>query len=935
MRDELEPVGSVLLRRLNSRLSEKRRQIERLKFAIQAVWTESDAATVGRASEHPFASQNVVPSHRACVASKSFRSVGSQEAFLSKEVTKCSFAAFPPADLLEEQRHGQAAGVSLSDALSFTMSAPTSAGSSAVLSSYASSSPTLDFAIRALAEWRENPSDEALNKRVQQICLEFLLAQDDPHWFCSHGATGGDENIRKDQLFEIATFCVRLVGFKATGKVQEWRNCIDKLLLECCGCVKGWLKAQSEVGDKYLKRRWTEDVVRNWHASLLTKERQRIKDALASFDAADQSRTVPIPLVYHILLDQAMYSQSDILTHLSERVALIPIRKDDWPTKQSVPAGLLFLQMHKASKLRNWAIRILPFFGPISVAVWEENGSQIPRVVAEILDTLSKRDRSIRSGVQASLDPSSLSAQMATDSRPFWSGLYAMLSALESDILRNYFSGRGDKLDIVRLISGHLGDRGDHWLDVLRCFRLLLEKLDQDPWRNVMDRKGKGKATLDIDGEIDLGYVGARLHDALDNDSFAATLQAMPALPSSEQAAQQKALFGWVQPFLRSLRSSYLFSPIYSIILGRLLAEYGQKTHYDEAVQAKSIQVAMEACLDLFGHGVDRSGSEYLDQAITELDRHVAIIAKVAFDRSFLASPIWQDASASARAFVSAMANRDAQSIRKYVYALIDARKGLSSKDKDGPPPWQLPHLGTCEALLSACVQPMTLSANIDGIASFVQALAVTSHIARLSSRSWLAGKEESKDKRLKAGVKTANEALVNFYKPICDMLRVMADEDPSTIKQMLHTEGTAEAVTILILSPTEDIANAAQSLIRQAYDVSSRQDCFRALFQDLPEPALKGVVVSLRTFKDSAQRLPEACGQAKRLVRCLTDVINVLCDPTERLIRDEAWVEKHNAQSLVSKIWNLMCADIALIFEKTEQWSVMFENEEMTDWVS
>jgi hypothetical protein len=64
MRNKLEPVGSVLLRRLNSRLSEKRSRIERLKAAIQAVWIESDAAIVDRALGHPSASQNVVPSHR-------------------------------------------------------------------------------------------------------------------------------------------------------------------------------------------------------------------------------------------------------------------------------------------------------------------------------------------------------------------------------------------------------------------------------------------------------------------------------------------------------------------------------------------------------------------------------------------------------------------------------------------------------------------------------------------------------------------------------------------------------------------------------------------------------------------------------------------------------------------------------------------------------
>lgn len=828
------------------------------------------------------------------------------------------------------------------------MSGPASAGSAYSFASTSTSTsttsmprPTLQQAIQRLAEWRDNPGDEALNKRVQQICLEYLLAQDDQHWFCDQANDANDddetERERKAQLYEIATFCVRLVGFKATGKVQEWKNRLDKLLLGCCGCVNGWIRACSEVGDKYLRRRWAEDVVRNWHASLLARERQRVKDALTSFSLEqEQAQTLPIPLVYNVLVDQAMYSQPDILSLLAERVPLISLRQEDWPTNLSVPAGLLFMQVHKTSKLRNWAVRALAFFKPVSMSAWERAGIQLPKTVVEIYETLARRDRSIKSGVQSATEPLSLPAQIATDPKAFWSGLYNVISVLDADVLRAYFSGGGDKIDIVRLLCGHLGDRGEHWLEVLRCFRLLLKKLDQDTWRNVLDRKGKGKATLDIDGEIDLGYVGARLHDALDNDSFSATLQGVPQLAYPDQAAQLSALFGWIQPFLSSLRASYLFTPIFSIVLGRLLAEYGQKAHYDDRIQARSIQVATETCLNLFGspEGGSDGIAEQLNQAVSELDRHVTIIAKVAFDRAIARSEIWREASTAARAFAGTMATRDAQSIRKYIYALIDARKSLSNKDKDGPP-WRLPHLGTCEALLSACVQPMRLSANVEGLASFVKALSHISHLARLSSRSWLAGKEEGKDKRLKAGVKTANEALESFSKPACEMLRLMADEDPNTIKELLHFEGIGEAVTILILSPTEDIANAAQSLTRQAYDVSSRQDCFRALFQDIPEAALRGLVTSLRTFKDSALRLPEACGQAKRLVRCLTDVINVLCDPSEQLIRDENWVEKHNAQSQISKIWNLMCTDISIIFDKTEQWSVMFENEEMTEWAS
>ena len=159
----------------------------------------------------------------------------------------------------------------------------------------------------------------------------------------------------------------------------------------------------------------------------------------------------------------------------------------------------------------------------------------------------------------------------------------------------------------------------------------------------------------------------------------------------------------------------------------------------------------------------------------------------------------------------------------------------------------------------------------------------------------------------------------------------------PAAIEALLRQSGVAKDVTILMLCPSEDLQGAAQTLVGQAFDADVRVECFHAMLRNLTSDALEGIFAFLETFKTYATTVPEACDISKALVRCLTDVIEVLCSSPDSLLLDDEFLRSDKGAGLrlaLPKFWTLMTESISVIFRKTPAWSVYFEAEDMIRWM-
>ena len=162
-------------------------------------------------------------------------------------------------------------------------------------------------------------------------------------------------------------------------------------------------------------------------------------------------------------------------------------------------------------------------------------------------------------------------------------------------------------------------------------------------------------------------------------------------------------------------------------------------------------------------------------------------------------------------------------------------------------------------------------------------------------------------------------------------------NNSPEVTQSLLRRPGVAKDVAVLMLCPSEDLQGAAQSLVGQAFDVDGRVECFHAMLRNLLGDTLQGIFAFMETFSKYTAIVPEACDISKALVRCLTDVIEVLCSSPDSLLLDDEFLKTDSGISLraaMPRLWTLMTESISIIFRKTPLWSVYFDAEDMIRWM-
>jgi len=211
------------------------------------------------------------------------------------------------------------------------------------------------------------------------------------------------------------------------------------------------------------------------------------------------------------------------------------------------------------------------------------------------------------------------------------------------------------------------------------------------------------------------------------------------------------------------------------------------------------------------------------------------------------------------------------------------------------------------------------------------------SHLHPLTENAFaqVLSKQGSKAKIAFNGVNGALTALRTGYSEVIS--KYANYNSPAATEALLRQSGVAKDVTILMLCPSEDLQGAAQALVGQAFDADVRVECFHAMLRNLTSDALEGIFAFLETFKTYATTVPEACDTSKALVRCLTDIIEVLCSSPDSLLLDDEFSRSDKGTGLrlaLPKFWTLMTESISVIFRRTPAWSVYFETEDMIRWM-
>ena len=311
-------------------------------------------------------------------------------------------------------------------------------------------------------------------------------------------------------------------------------------------------------------------------------------------------------------------------------------------------------------------------------------------------------------------------------------------------------------------------------------------------------------------------------------------------------------------------------------------------------------------------------------------------ISSVAFGAKDHKDPEWIKLRPPAKKILSLAFDDDASTIRKGVLMLA---KALREKNIEAAV--VLPSFDVRTSLWKSAYDGMGVKrAEIEGLGLVIRAVARYAHVEILdhTQGAWETSRIEPTLRRrgVRGGVEQLNQSLVTTRTQFASAVERFANINPAdTLLKLWAVPLVPAAAMSLLLSPVEDIHEATQALVQQTFpDVEDRADCFRALLANMPDQSMQGLIDFLSTFVETATVYPEACSMAKFMVRCLTDVIDVLCKAPRGLLLDDVFVNHEGIRRLVPKLWRMMTESISVVFNLTGRWANFYPNDVMVDWM-
>ncbi|CAL1713074.1 unnamed protein product [Somion occarium] len=743
-----------------------------------------------------------------------------------------------------------------------------------------------------LLSLRDNPANtQSASDEVLGLLYNFLLTDNTPedrpfHWFCH----------KADELVvETATFLIRLHAYNSP-RVDAWREQLRRCLFGCHACIQKFQEIKTTSRHTYFGA-FADDVLTNFYQSLSVWELNSVLDGLAEANfrpgtPVQEDRTLssaPSALVYHICASLFVLRDPRIMEILESYPPPKPY--SDWPSDNPAP-GLFLLMMARKSKLIQWATEQVQACKTTPI-----HSDHFLPMHAEALEEVS--------AIVATAPPSNeskatrlTSIPVTDDASILWSSYSTVLRFVPYEWLQ---SSAILKMDVRKVVIGHLSDIGTHFIHVLKSFALLLTRI--------------GPALLE---DEDSGFPVVIFDTVKDNPRF----EDLIAGQSDSWCLE------WIQPFVKAAGELPAFTDVFPIVI-QCLCEQLQHERFKD-VRPRAIDVACKTLhAVLFDPDVKGKPScPETNAACACLDIHANMLVTVGFSNSKLYSgDAWKGARAGVRRLVRLALTKDTKD-------LAIAINTLARPPKDSPPPDPLTIRERIWTQLYKTIDP----SDVEGISILLSILSRLSHTDMQNSVAYSDSlKQFSNLDSARKVLEQVNFAITIFRSGFSDAASRFQLNDMGTMLQLFGTKDVVQHLTMLMFSPMEDLREPAQNIVGITLDVDSRQDCFRELLQSHPCPTMAGILQFLKIFSEYAKIVPEACSVSKSLALCLTDIIDVMCSKDDGLLLQENFLKSleidTNSNSLLTW-WNYMTKALTVIFSRTPRWAAYFNNAEMVLWM-
>jgi len=290
----------------------------------------------------------------------------------------------------------------------------------------------------------------------------------------------------------------------------------------------------------------------------------------------------------------------------------------------------------------------------------------------------------------------------------------------------------------------------------------------------------------------------------------------------------------------------------------------------------------------------------------------------------------WCSARQSARRIIKEALFMDVEQVKEAIVTLSH----ILGQHKQKVARTSLPPLSIREGMwntLFSIIQPE----DTDAIAEIICIVGEIAHLSSIRISVFSVQWEfEAGDETLNEVNKSLATIQSGFSSLICSVSDSGISAHPLDILQ--HT-GVGNAVVKLLLSPCPEIQTAGKTLVGLAFDVDGRMDCFRAMLENLPNPAFDGMFEFFDNFRRYALSMPEACNLSATLVLCFADILEVLCSSPDGLLLNSHFRSPEDDKGPAARIpqfWKLLTEALSIIYRRTPMWAEHVEIPEMVIWM-
>lgn len=220
-------------------------------------------------------------------------------------------------------------------------------------------------------------------------------------------------------------------------------------------------------------------------------------------------------------------------------------------------------------------------------------------------------------------------------------------------------------------------------------------------------------------------------------------------------------------------------------------------------------------------------------------------------------------------------------------------------------------------------------------LAKIIRIVSQISHISEIRTQIFSTGWDSKEGDEM---LKNLNDSLLMIQLGLSSSISTFSDYGaPSKALEMLQCEEVGRSMTLLLLSPVQELQKAAKAFIGLAFDVDGgRVECFRCLFENLASETFMGIFQFLKTFSGYADTIPEACSLSAMLVLCFADILDVLCGP-DGLLHNFHFLKVDSDDGPASRIlqfWKLLTHALSLIYKRTPMWAIHIDIPDMVGWM-